>query len=73
MCDSCACLLPAQGHGDPRNITHEDVERGGLNDGDYLAATKTKVGPSTIAKVKANIAKTEELIKNGKLDKNARK
>lgn len=70
MCDSCRCFLPANGHGDIRNITHQDYVRGGLNDGDYLAATKTRVGPSTIAQVKKNIVDTEDRIKSGKLDPN---
>lgn len=66
-CDSCGCLLPANTHGDEHNITHTMYLRGKLTRAMYEAAAKTKVGPGTVAKVKANIAKTEKLIAQGKL------
>lgn len=60
-------------HGQEGNILHSEVVKGGLTDKDYLAATKTKVGPKTVQQVKANIRKTETLIKTGKLSPSKRK
>lgn len=65
--------MPSQTHGEAGNILHIDVVAGGLTEKDYRAATKTRVGPKTVAQVKANIRKTEALIKEGKLSPNKRK
>ena len=66
MCDSCGCLLPANSHSDPRNLTHPKVKQGYTNS-DLVASTKTRVGPESVAKAKQNIRKTEKMISTGKL------
>lgn len=68
MCDSCGCNLPQAQHKDRRNILHSDVVRGKVSERQYKEATRTSVGPDTVAKVKANIRRTERLIAAGKLD-----
>jgi hypothetical protein len=72
MCDSCGCLLPNVTHKDARNILHRDWVKGKVSVRQIREATLTSVGPKTIEQVKANIAKTEKLIADGKLDINKR-
>ena len=76
MCDSCRCFLPANGHSDTRNLTHEKVQAAGglegLSEAQLLAATKTRVGPKTVTEVRKNIRDTEARIHSGKLAKGKR-
>jgi hypothetical protein len=72
MCVSCGCLLPNVTHHDARNILHRDMVKGKVSERQYMEATRTSVGPKTIAQVKRNVAKTEKLIADGKLDINKR-
>lgn len=70
MCMTCPCLLPANGHGDRRNKTYEDLKSRDfkLSHSELMDATETKVGPATVEKVRQNIARARRMIDEGKLD-----
>lgn len=65
-------MLPANNHGDSRNLTHQRVQRAHPSTDALEAATQTKVGPESVATVRRNIALTEAAIRSGKLSADKR-